>query len=56
VLCHLELRCVSNRMLRNQIQMIKLITFLNDEIVVQEYIYSAQIPYMHDDFKNNAPQ
>jgi hypothetical protein len=38
-------RCVSNRMLRNQIQMIAFITFLNDEIVVQEYIFGAKVPY-----------
>jgi hypothetical protein len=56
MVCHLELRYVSNRMLRNQIQMIALITFLNDEIAVQEYIYGAKIAYMHDNFKNNAPQ
>jgi hypothetical protein len=56
MLCQLELRCVSNRMLRNQIQMIALITFLNNEIVDQEYIYGAKIPYMHDNFKNNIPQ
>jgi hypothetical protein len=43
-------------MLRNQIQMIALITFLNDEIAIQEYIYGAKNPYMHDNFKNNAPQ
>jgi hypothetical protein len=48
--------CVSNRRLRNQIQIIAFITFLNDEIVVQEYISSAKIPYMHANFKNNAPQ
>jgi hypothetical protein len=56
MLCRLELRCISNRMLRNQIQMIALITFLNDEIGVQKYIYSVKIPYMHDNFKNNVPQ
>jgi hypothetical protein len=56
MLCRLELRCVSNHMLRNQIQMIALITFLNDEIAIQEYIYGAKNPYMHDNFKNNAPQ
>jgi hypothetical protein len=56
MLCRLELRCVSNRMLRNQIQMIALITFLNDEIGVQEFIYGVKILYMHDNFKNNAPQ
>jgi hypothetical protein len=38
MLCCLELHCVSNRRVRNQIQMIPLITFLNDNIVVQEYI------------------
>jgi hypothetical protein len=48
--------CVSNRMLRNQIQMIAFITFLNDEIVVQEYISDAKVLYMHDNFKNNASQ
>jgi hypothetical protein len=48
--------CVSNRVPRNQIQMIAFITFLNDEIVVQEYIYGAKVPYMHDNFRNNAPQ
>jgi hypothetical protein len=48
--------CVSNHMLSNQIQMIARITFLNDEIVVQEYIYGVKIPYMHDNLKNNAPQ
>jgi hypothetical protein len=46
--------CVSNRMLKNQIQMISFITFLNDEIDVQEYISGAKFPYMHDNFKNNA--
>jgi hypothetical protein len=34
--------------------MIALITFLNDEIVIQEYIYDAKIPYIHDNLKNNA--
>jgi hypothetical protein len=48
-------RCVSNRMLRNQIQMIEFITFLNDEIAAQEYISCAKVPYMHDNFKNNVP-
>jgi hypothetical protein len=43
-------------MLRNQIQMIAFITFLNDEIVVQEYISDAKVLYMHDNFKNNASQ
>jgi hypothetical protein len=56
MLCHIELRCISNHMLRNQIQMIALITFLNDEIVVQKYIYGEKIPYMHNNFKNNVPQ
>jgi hypothetical protein len=55
----------SNTMLGLKIQMITLITFLNDKIVVQEYIYGAKnsiypngenIPYIHDDLKNNAPQ
>jgi hypothetical protein len=27
--------------------MIAFITFLNDKIVVQEYIYGANVPYMH---------
>jgi hypothetical protein len=36
----------SNTMLGLKIQMITLITFLNDEIVVQEYIYDAKIPYI----------
>jgi hypothetical protein len=49
-------RCVSNRMLRNQIQMIAFITFLNDDIAVQEYIFGAKVPYMYDNLKNNAPQ
>jgi hypothetical protein len=35
MLYRLELRCVSNRSVRNQIQMISLITFLNDNIDVQ---------------------
>jgi hypothetical protein len=35
MLYRLELRCVSNRRVRNQIQMISLITFLNDNIDVQ---------------------
>jgi hypothetical protein len=52
----LELRCVSNRMLRNLIQMIALITFLDDKIAIQEYIYGVKIPYMQDNFKNNPPQ
>jgi hypothetical protein len=43
-------------MLRNQIQMIAFITFLNDEIVVQEYISGEKLSYMHDNFKNHAPQ
>jgi hypothetical protein len=47
---------VSNRMLRNQIQMIAFITFLNDEINAQEYISGAKVQYMHDNFKNHAPQ
>jgi hypothetical protein len=49
-------RCVSNHMLINQIQMIVFITFLNDEIVVQEYISGVKVSYMHDNFKNNIPQ
>jgi hypothetical protein len=36
----------SNTMLGLKIQMITLITFLNDEIAVQEYIYGAKIPYI----------
>jgi hypothetical protein len=56
MLCHLELCCVSNHKVRNQIQMIAVITFLNDEISIKEYIYGAKIPYMYDNFKNNAPQ
>jgi hypothetical protein len=36
----------SNTMLGLKIQMITLITFLNDKIVVQEYIYGAKIPYI----------
>jgi hypothetical protein len=36
----------SNTMLGLKIQMITLITFLNDEIVVQEYIYGAKNPYI----------
>jgi hypothetical protein len=43
-------------MLTNQIQMMALLTFFNDEIGVQKYIYGAKIPYMHDNFKNNALQ
>jgi hypothetical protein len=39
MLCLLELRCVSYRKVRNQIQVIELITFLNDNIA--EYIYGA---------------
>jgi hypothetical protein len=54
MLCRLELCCVSNRMLRNQIQMIALITFLNDEIAIQKY--GAKIPYMHDILKTMPPQ
>jgi hypothetical protein len=50
MLCRLEIRCVSNHRVRNQIQMIALITFLNDKIAVQEYIYDAKIPYMHHNF------
>jgi hypothetical protein len=38
-------RCVSNRMLRNQIQIIAFITFLNDKIVVQENIFGAKVSY-----------
>jgi hypothetical protein len=41
MLCRLELRCVSNRRVRNPIQMIALITFLNDNIPIQEYIYGT---------------
>jgi hypothetical protein len=55
MLCHLELHCVSNCMPRNQIQMITLITILNDKIVVQKYMYGAKIPYMHDILKHNVP-
>jgi hypothetical protein len=36
----------SNTMLGLKIQMTTLITFLNDKIVVQEYIYSAKTPYI----------
>jgi hypothetical protein len=36
----------SNTMLGLKIQMITLITFLNDEIVVQEYIYGAKNSYI----------
>jgi hypothetical protein len=43
-------------MLRNQIQMIAFITVLNDEINAQEYISGAKVQYMHDNFKNHAPQ
>jgi hypothetical protein len=50
MLCRLELCCVSNHRVRNQIQMIALITFLNDKIIVQEYIYGAKISYMPDNF------
>jgi hypothetical protein len=57
----------SNTMPGFKIQMITLITFLNDKIAFQEYIYGAKcensiqqngenIPYIHDDLKNNAPQ
>jgi hypothetical protein len=49
-------RGVSNHMLSNQIQMIALITFLNNEIAIQEYIYGAKNSYMHDNFKNKGPQ
>jgi hypothetical protein len=42
----LEWYADSNTMLGLKIQMITLITFLNDEIVVQEYIYDAKIPYI----------
>jgi hypothetical protein len=48
--------CVSNCMLRNQIQIITFITFFNDEIDVQEYISGAIVSHMHDNFKNHAPQ
>jgi hypothetical protein len=43
-------------MLRNHIQNIAFITFLDDIISVQEYIYGMKIPYMQDNFKNNMPQ
>jgi hypothetical protein len=33
-------------MLGLKIQMITLITFLNDEIAIQEYIYGAKISYI----------
>jgi hypothetical protein len=36
----------SNTMLGLNIQMITLITLLNDEIAVQEYIYGVKIPYI----------
>jgi hypothetical protein len=36
----------SNTMLGLKIQIITLITFLNDEIVVQEYIYGVKIPHI----------
>jgi hypothetical protein len=36
----------SNTILGLKIQMITLITFLNDEIAVQKYIYGAKIPYI----------
>jgi hypothetical protein len=39
----------------NQIQMIALITFLNDESTVQEYIYNVKIPYIDDNFKKQHP-
>jgi hypothetical protein len=42
-------------MFRNQIQMIAFITFLNDEIDVQEYICGVKVPYMYDNFKNHGP-
>jgi hypothetical protein len=48
--------CVSNCMLKNQIQIIAFIIFLNDDIAVQEYISGAKVTYMHDNFKNNVPQ
>jgi hypothetical protein len=55
MLYHLELCCVFNRMHGNQIQMIALITFLNDESTVQEYIYNVKIPYIDDNFKKQHP-
>jgi hypothetical protein len=36
----------SNTILGLKIQMITLITFLNDEIAIQEYIYGAKISYI----------
>jgi hypothetical protein len=44
MLCRLEFRCVSNRMLRNHIQNIAFITFLDDIITFQKYIYGTKIP------------
>jgi hypothetical protein len=44
MLCHLEFHCVSNRMLRNHIQNISFITFLDDVITFQKYIYGTKIP------------
>jgi hypothetical protein len=46
MLCHLELCYVSNRRVRNQIQMITLMTFLNDNIASQEYIYVFAVATM----------
>jgi hypothetical protein len=44
MLCYLEFRCVSNRILRIHIQNITFITFLNNIIIFQKYIYGMKIP------------
>jgi hypothetical protein len=44
MLCCVEFHCVSNRMLRNHIQNIEFITFLDDVITFQKYIYGTKIP------------
>jgi hypothetical protein len=44
VLCRLEFHCVANRMLRNHIQNIAFITFLDVVITFQKYIYGTKIP------------
>jgi hypothetical protein len=43
VLCRLEFHCVANQMLRNHIQNIAFITFLDVVITFQKYIYGTKI-------------
>jgi hypothetical protein len=43
-------------MLRNRIQNIAFITFHDDIITFQKYIYGMKTLYMEANFKSNAPQ